>query len=367
MPSPRQRALAGSVSPESVTLRKAVPDQSDHGCVDDRRRAKRELLRSAQQRMSRSLSGSNPTRRAGTLPSRESTGGRFVAGGAGLRCRARWQSAAASAGATAVALLAAGCGGSGDSAAPSAALQHVHGLGVNPKDGALMIATHTGLFRMAPGGGAPARVGDRHQDTMGFAVVGPDRFLGSGHPDLRDDLPPLLGLIRSSNAGGSWQSVSLLGSADFHRIRVAGTDVIAIDSTSGLLMVSRDVGSTWRRLRPPEPLVDVAPDPSNTRRLVATSATSAFTSVDGGGSWRRLDGPAGLIAWPSPNRLFAIDATGRVLLSTARGNSFRAVGAIGGEPAAFHGDGAALVAARHDGAILRSTDEGRSWETILSS
>jgi photosystem II stability/assembly factor-like uncharacterized protein len=230
-----------------------------------------------------------------------------------------------------------------------------------------MIATHTGLFRMAPGDSSPTRVGDRRQDTMGFAVVGPDRFLGSGHPDLREDLPPLLGLIRSSDAGRSWQSVSLLGRADFHRIRVAGTDVIAIDSTSGLLMVSRDMGSTWRRLQPPEPLVDVAPDPSNTRRLVATTAAGALTSVDGGGSWRRLDGPAGLIAWPSPNRLFVMDASGRVSMSTGRGNGFRAVGAIGGEPAAFHADGAVLLAARHDGAILRSTDEGRSWETILSS
>jgi hypothetical protein len=36
---------------------------------------------------------------------------------------------------------------------------------------------------------------------MGFTIVGPNRFLGSGHPDLRDDLPPLLGLIESTNRG----------------------------------------------------------------------------------------------------------------------------------------------------------------------
>src|SRR5687768_15629237 len=59
---------------------------------------------------------------------------------------------------------------------------HVHGLGINPKDGALFVATHTGLFRAGAGESRASRVADRFQDTMGFTVVGPDRFLGSGHP-----------------------------------------------------------------------------------------------------------------------------------------------------------------------------------------
>jgi hypothetical protein len=37
--------------------------------------------------------------------------------------------------------------------------------------------------------GQARRVADRYQDTMGFTVTGPDRFLGSGYPDGRDDLP----------------------------------------------------------------------------------------------------------------------------------------------------------------------------------
>ncbi len=65
--------------------------------------------------------------------------------------------------------------GAGDSGA-----EHIHGLGINPRDGSLMIATHSGLFRAAPSSRKAGRVGDRRQDTMGFTVVGPDRFLGSG-------------------------------------------------------------------------------------------------------------------------------------------------------------------------------------------
>ena len=55
---------------------------------------------------------------------------------------------------------------------------HVHGLSRKPADGALLVATHTGLFRVAPGTASAHRVADDHQDTMGFTVVGPDHFLG---------------------------------------------------------------------------------------------------------------------------------------------------------------------------------------------
>ncbi|MDQ3702378.1 MAG: exo-alpha-sialidase, partial [Chloroflexota bacterium] len=125
-----------------------------------------------------------------------------------------------------------GCsGGGGQPAAPKQAgiggdpgVVHVHGLGINPKDGALFAATHTGLFRI-PDEGQAERIADRYQDTMGFTVVGPDRFLGSGHPDLREAqakrLPPLLGLIESKDAGQTWQPRSLAGQSDFHALRAA--------------------------------------------------------------------------------------------------------------------------------------------------
>ena len=61
---------------------------------------------------------------------------------------------------------------------------HVHALGVNPKDESLFIATHTGLFRASRPGAKPRRVADRWQDTMGFTVIGRDRFIASGHPDV---------------------------------------------------------------------------------------------------------------------------------------------------------------------------------------
>jgi hypothetical protein len=70
------------------------------------------------------------------------------------------------------AALIAGCGGNddsstaqgGQSAAPAAhdGPQHVHGLGLNPADGALYVATHRGLWRAASGKSTAKRVGDVH-------------------------------------------------------------------------------------------------------------------------------------------------------------------------------------------------------------
>ena len=59
---------------------------------------------------------------------------------------------------------------------------HVHGLGVDPGDGMLYAATHSGLFKI-PEQGEAERVANRAQDTMGFSIVGPGRFIGSG-PDV---------------------------------------------------------------------------------------------------------------------------------------------------------------------------------------
>jgi hypothetical protein len=70
---------------------------------------------------------------------------------------------------------------------------HIHGLGINPRDGARYAATHSGLFFIREG--AASRVADRDQDTMGFTVVGPDHFLGSGHGEQRRESlhPPVDG------------------------------------------------------------------------------------------------------------------------------------------------------------------------------
>lgn len=243
---------------------------------------------------------------------------------------------------------------------------HVHGLGVNPADGALFIATHSGLYRARKGAGPARRVGDSRQDTMGFAVVGRNHFLGSGHPDLRDRLPPFLGLIESRDAGRSWKPVSLLGKRDFHVLEASGDRVYGFGSDFGTrlegLLVSDDRGRSWDERDTPEALVSLAIDPEDPDRIVASGEAELYGSANAARDWRPSAGTAGLLAWPAGTALLALAADGTVSRSADGGRSWRAVGALQGEPAAFEAAGASeLYAALHDGRIMGSSDGGRSW------
>ena len=250
---------------------------------------------------------------------------------------------------------------------------HVHGLGVNPADNALFIATHTGLYRADEGERKATRVGERYQDTMGFTVVGPNRFLGSGHPDLREaqakNLPSLLGLIESTDEGQSWESISLSGEADFHVLRFAGERVYGYDASNDRLLASSDRGRSWNELKKPGPLVDLAVDPDDARRIVVASAggldEGLFESRDGGESWRRVSEAVGLLAWP--DRLYMISGGGPVFASRDGGRRLEGQGEIGGQPAALVSEGSReLYVALHDGTIKRSTDGGATW-TVRST
>jgi hypothetical protein len=252
--------------------------------------------------------------------------------------------------------------------APDPGPVHVHGLGVNPADGALFIATHTGLYRVDEGERKAERVGDRYQDTMGFTIVGPHRFLGSGHPDINEardkNLPSLLGLIESTDKGESWTPISLLGEADFHVLRFAGERVYGYDATNDRLLVSGDHGRSWKELEKPGPLVDLAVDPTDGRRIVAASAggleEGLFESRDGGESWKRVSEAVALLAWPG--RLYLVAGGGQVFASRDGGRRLDHRGEIGGQPAALVAEGPnELYVALHDGTIKRSSDGGATW------
>jgi hypothetical protein len=274
-------------------------------------------------------------------------------------------------------MLVAGCGDGEDSAADSDASTyqapavsdpgpiHVHGLGVNPSDGALFIATHTGLFRLGPDDKEAVRVADRYQDTMGFTVVGPDRFLGSGHPDGREDLPPFLGLIESSDAGESWESVSLLGDADFHALEARGDRVYGFgydfETQEPQFLVSSDGGESWDAGDFPEEFLSVAINPDDADTILASGDTSTYLSTDAGSSWRDLGAGGGLVAWLSSREMLIIDGQGSVQ-SSADGSDWQEVGQVDGEPAAFESEREGLFVALHDGTIKQSRDGGKSWE-----
>jgi hypothetical protein len=272
-----------------------------------------------------------------------------------------------------IAGIAAGCGGSDDDAAPAgndslisdAGSQHVHGLGINPGDGDLYIATHSGLWRAPEGKTKATRVGDLRHDLMGFTIAGANRFLSSGHPDAREDLPPQMGLQRSDGTGESWNTVSLLGEADLHVLRAAEQRIYGVDSGTGAFLTSDNGGQSWDERTPPAPVFDLALAPGNADRLVAGTEQGLFASADTGRTWRPLrDDVAGLLAWPSTDALFLVEGDGTVSRSSDGGRKFERAGSVAAQPEAFAASGQReLYTAVHGGEVVMSTDAGKTWAT----
>jgi hypothetical protein len=266
----------------------------------------------------------------------------------------------------------AGCASGGESSAEPAApateggeaqagLEHIHGLGVDPGDGTLFVATHNGLYSAEEGERRVEPVGEVGQDIMGFSVVAPDRFIGSGHPAPTQDLPPHLGLIESRDGGRSWASVSLLGEADFHVLRSSGRRVYGFDGTQGRLMVSSSGGRDWQQRTPPAAMFDLAIAPGDRDRIVVSTERGLFASRDAGRRWRPLSSTlAGLLAWPEDG-LHLVGGDGTVQRSRDGGGTFERVGQVAGPPSALTAAGDALYVALGSGTVVRSGDGGATW------
>lgn len=264
------------------------------------------------------------------------------------------------AGAMALARGGGGDDGSAGVGGESATIADVHGVGVNPADGALYVATHTGLFRSAEGESSATRVPAPEQDLMGFSVAGPDRFVASGHPGAGQAGPPALGLLESTDRGRAWRTLSLEGEADFHVLRASGDSVYAYD---GALRASSDGGRTWQPRSAPAELIDIAIDPADPARVLASTTGGVRLSTDGGRSWREtsLAAPV-LVAWGRGARPFAIEGDGSVHAGRDGGMSWRRAGSYQGQPAAFAADAdGAVYVAQGDGAVDLSSDGGRTW------
>lgn len=247
-------------------------------------------------------------------------------------------------------------------------LVHVHGLGIDPGDGALMIATHFGLWRLS-GSGPAERVGDAFHDLMGFTVVGADHYLASGHPVMvGNTLPPLLGLIETDDGGQTWRSVSLMGEVDFHGLRSAHDRIWGWSATDGRFLVSAE-GQEWETRSGIESLVDFVVDPQDADRIVASvartrDALAVVTSDDGGISWGELDGAPDLarFAWESLDRLWGVGPEGAVWRSDDGGVTWSELGTAGGWPEAVFDDGEQLYVSVA-GAISASAD-GTDWQEL---
>lgn len=272
----------------------------------------------------------------------------------------------------AVAAAACGDGGGTDSAGRDVdGIAHVHGLGVDPEDGLVHIATHDGLYRLTSEGSVE-RVGDERSDYMGFTVIGPDHFVASGHPALGSDAfreleQPLFGLIETTDGGVTWDARSLSGEVDFHALDAAHDRLYGYDATNSRLLVSDDGGTAWE-VRSELSVFDLAVDPDDGDRIVASTGDGVIESGDGGRTWRPWAGAPAVVVldWHADLGLWGLD--GRGGLHHVAAGAWQVGEQLGGAPQALLVGDAGFVAAVGDGAtaIHRSSD-GREWELVHRS
>ncbi len=246
---------------------------------------------------------------------------------------------------------------------PAGAVRHVHGLASDPRDGALYVATHRGLFRAPAGQSRLTPVGRSRHDLMGFTIDG-RRFIASGHPDPRaEGMPSHLGLIESPDKGETWAGRALYGQADLHLLEASGARVYAVDAPSGRVLFSRDGGRRWAGREAPGQVFSLAIDPRNSRRLVMATEFGLYLSNDEARSWTRVAGSrTGLVEWPERQALWLLGAEGTVERSRDAGRTWARTGAFAtGRPTAFDAELDALFVSLEDGRVLQSSDAGRTW------
>jgi hypothetical protein len=299
---------------------------------------------------------------------------------------------------SALLLVGAGCGDDDDSGAPapatttpsptaqaeqptaapegSAANAFIGSLAVDPENGTVFLGTGLGLFRVnADGGGQERIVGElRTPDGSGevssnlvIRFGGRGELVGSGHPEGAGSLPENLGLMRSTDGGRTWETVSELGESDYHVLQVAGERVVGVKVEAADIRVSRDGGRTFETRTPPAAPVDVAFDARDPARMVVSTEQGVFTSRDEGRSWRQRDTAAdSQLAWATPDALYRADAGGAIKVSADGGESWQDRGTVDSTVNELAvDDGGALYASVAGGEVRRSTDGGASWRRFV--
>ena len=193
------------------------------------------------------------------------------------------------------------------------------------------------------------------------------------HPDAREQSqPPLLGLIQSSDAGETWQPISLYGNADFHVLRTAGDHVYGYDASSERLLKSATAAARGQNR---EACTDHRPghkparaDPARRDRRKPAGEEGSHASRNGGRNWKRLSPTIGLLAWPTPNRLYLVDPSGWVMTAptAAAARKERASRGRAGRSLAVGKDRALRGAARrhHQALDRRRRPLDRAFDTL---
>ena len=274
------------------------------------------------------------------------------------------------------------CGGDGaaeqSTPAPGSGPEIVS-IAIDPADGTLLMGSGPAFYRLAPGAKTPeaakgALSTPKGSGTLTRDVIArfqkPGTIIASGHSG-ESTLPPVLGLVRSTDGGETWQPISGFGEADYHEIEFDGDRILALrNEDPGLIQLSTDGGSTWERREAPSASlpIDVAVNPGDSSQWAVSSDAGVFVSRNDGHSWRQRDTTSGArIAWGAPDALYGVGRDGTVRTSADGGSTWRETGSLGAAPTELMvSPKGELYASVAGGEVRRSADDGATWETVIT-
>ena len=181
--------------------------------------------------------------------------------------------------------------------AGSITLKHIHGLSYSADGTQLFIPKHDGLAIYTKDGWSVAP-GAQH-DYMGFAVTR-EFFYSSGHPASGSSLQNPFGLIKSSDGGQTWNSLSLAGESDFHLLATSyqtnAVYVVNARANSRMpqpgLYVTTDDGNRWQQAKQAglsaDRLRSLAVHPTQGKLVAVGTTDGLYLSHDAGENFQRL-------------------------------------------------------------------------------
>lgn len=255
-----------------------------------------------------------------------------------------------------------------------ATFEHIHALVPGPDDGALLVGTHEGLYRLVIGGSGSATtegpIGGLDFDPMGFTLAAGTAY-ASGHPGptTPDTFgSPNLGLITSSDLGETWTNVSLTGETDFHGLAVIAVpdgppQVFGLDPSKERLQRSLDGGATWD-----DGAELVARDIIALGDLLYATTPAGLQVSEDAGLTFRVDADAPqlyLLSTDQNGNVAGVDTSGTVWALSASQN-WASGGTVEGTPQALAIHGTRIYVA-DDRGISFTDDVGASWIVLTLS
>jgi photosystem II stability/assembly factor-like uncharacterized protein len=263
---------------------------------------------------------------------------------------------------------------------------HLHGIGFDPDNDRLYLASHFGLFALEDG--QLHQVGDQRSDLMGFTMNPNDRseIFVSGHPQGGGNL----GVLHSSDEGLNFEQI-FTGIddevVDFHSMTVSAADSDRFyGAFMGQIYRSEDGGHNFEAFPAAElgetglcwGVACLAAGSGDPDTVYAGTPSGLMVSSDGAESWQILNDELGQVAAvtvdPSdPERIIAYTEALGLAISNDSGETWEShqgnmpvtEGGLAFAIALDPEDRNRIFVATMNNEVFETRDMGESWERII--